>query len=76
MGLMDDILDANVKPSKMCLFYEFVVSLNDENRKDLEEALADQTITSQAIFVACRKYGYTRGESVLRRHRRRDCACR
>jgi hypothetical protein len=25
--------------------------------------------------VACRKHGFTGGDSIIRRHRRRECIC-
>ncbi len=75
MGLLDDIREAQSVPDRSCLFYQFMLTMPDDDQQDLKTALGDKSITARAIFIAVRKYGYTGGETVVRRHRRGDCAC-
>lgn len=76
MGILDEIKEAQKKPIGKCAFADFNDSLSKEDQDGLAEALADRSITTQAIFVAIRKNGFVKGETVLRKHRRGACACR
>lgn len=75
MGLLDEIRDAQHKPSAVCVFGEFILTLSNEDSDGLKEALKDKAIASRAIFVACRNNGFIGGDSVVRRHRRGECIC-
>lgn len=75
MGLLDEIRVADRQPDRRCVFADFVATLDDKDRKDLLAALDDLSITSKAIFVVCRTRGYVGGDSVVRRHRRKECVC-
>jgi hypothetical protein len=75
VGLLDDIREAQWQPKKICRFGEYIASLPDKDRTELLEAVADNQIASQAILVACRKHGFTGGDSIIRRHRRQECIC-
>ena len=75
MGLLDDIREAQWQPKKICRFGEFIDSREDTDRQELLEAVTDNRISSRAILVACRKHGFTGGDSIIRRHRRQECIC-
>ena len=76
MGILDDIQEALHQPPTTCIFGVFIQTLEAKDRADLEQALEDRKFSHRAIQTACRKYGFTGGETVVRRHRRGECVCR
>ena len=75
MGLLDDIRALDAQPERNCVFGDFIATLPPADQADVTTALADMTITTKAIFVACRNRGYVGGDTVVRRHRRGECLC-
>jgi hypothetical protein len=76
MGILDEIKEAQRKPVGKCSFGQFIETLSKDDQAGLAKALADRSITTQAIFIAVRKNNFMKGETVIRKHRRGDCACR
>ena len=76
MGILDEIHNAQHQPPTICLFGVFIGTLTEKDRADLLAALPDRNFSHRAIQSACKKYGYTGGETVVRRHRRGECVCR
>jgi len=75
-GLFKDIIQENDKrPYEVCGLIRFLDTLDTEDRNDLEKAIADPSITATAIERALKKNGYKMLGSMIRRHRRKECAC-
>lgn len=75
-SLLNDIMSQNTRPyAHGCGFVRFLADLKPEDRKDLEQALLDETITGSAIHRALRNNGYAISGNMIRRHRRKDCPC-
>jgi hypothetical protein len=75
-SLMNQILSQNTRPAvNGCGLVRFLAELKPEDRKDLEQAMQDETITGSAIQRALRNNGYAISGNMIRRHRRKDCPC-
>lgn len=75
-NLFVDILSENShNDDKVCGMVKLLDRMNEQDRSDVEKALADETITGEAIGRALRRNGFKVNSSMIRRHRRRDCAC-
>lgn len=74
--LFKDIMSENLcMPNQGCGIARVLDGMTEENRTDLEQALHDPTITASAIDRALRKNGFVVSGNMVRRHRRKDCAC-
>ena len=75
-NLFKDILSENVcAPNQGCGMARLIDGMAESDKADLEQALADPTITASAIDRALRKNGFVVSGNMVRRHRRKDCAC-
>lgn len=78
MGLLEEIHQTNdaTRPN-LCVVHQILDEMSDTDRKDLEAALADVSITHVAIARVLHQRGYpvgTHGKSVAA-HRRDQCGC-
>lgn len=75
-GLFTDIVSENIRtPNDGCGMVRILHTMSDQDRADVEKALADPTIAASAIDRALRKNGHQTSGNMVRRHRRGDCAC-
>lgn len=61
--------------TKPCLLARKAAELSDEDRKTLEEALADPRWSTNALRIALNERGFAIGDTGLRAHRTKDCSC-
>lgn len=74
--LLKDIMSENSNaPKTGCGIAKLLKNMTKPDSTDLQEALENPIITSSAIDRALRKNGYTVSGNMVRRHRRKDCAC-
>jgi hypothetical protein len=75
MSLKDDIISAGTRSTIPCVICVTLDQLDATDRSDLEDCLADTTITGAAIARVLKDRGYPvhQDGKQVRRHRR-DCA--
>lgn len=61
------------KMGRRCMLSRAAASLSKQDRRELEELLADATISTPAIRLALAQRGAVVSETSLYNHRRRDC---
>jgi hypothetical protein len=78
MGLLDEIKTLNQPQQRGCAVADILNSLDNADRKDLEAALADATLTHKAITTALvqRAYKLHPAGKQVAKHRRGECSCR
>lgn len=64
-----------VRKGPPCTMRTVLEALNDDDRKALEEALADRTQPHTHIFRVLRDNGVNISINTVHRHRRGECAC-
>lgn len=75
MALADEARAHLSRPTGTCSLERLIVSDPDLGA-EIVDALADRTLTSQAISRALVKRGHQISGATVARHRRGDCACR
>ena len=65
--------EAARRKQSTCAFGTFTSTLTPEARVDFLSVLFDTTISINAIHTVLVKRGVTIGETLLKRHRKRDC---
>lgn len=73
MSLRDELDD---KKQQTCFVYRLLDGLDPDTRGELEELLADQSITSTSLARLAVKKGWNVGETSFQRHRSGRCKCR
>ena len=76
MGILTETALA-ARPTKAysCLFREWQDSLDDEDKKTVEDILADSAWNGAATFRFFRANGCGSGERTIRLHKSGDCPC-
>ena len=75
MSLLDDIEAETTGTGPRCTVALLLRGLTDDDRADLETALANPAIPASAIHRALHKRGHSIGDTTLQRHRRGTCRC-
>lgn len=58
-----------------CKMAKLLDSAPETDRTDIENALANIDISTNAIHVVLNKHGFKIGYTSLQRHRQKECAC-
>lgn len=75
-GLRDEILALNHgRPGTTCGIAKMYETLTKEDAEALREAIADPMVKGTAIARALKNRGYHITDSVVTRHRRKECIC-
>ena len=75
MSLKDSIKDQMTSINTGCRVKLVKTILSESETKVLDEALADENITSAGISRALKSEGYSVSLHSIGRHRRGDCNC-
>lgn len=67
-------LEPPIKDS-LCILARKATELSEEDQKVLEAALNDPRWTASALVRALAERGFVVGDTALRKHIRKDCAC-
>jgi len=59
----------------LCIVTRKALELSEEDQKVLEAALNDPRWTASALTRALTERGFVVGDTALRKHLRKDCAC-
>ena len=59
----------------LCIVGRRASELSGEDQKVLESALSDPRWTASALTRALNERGFAVGDTALRKHQRKDCAC-
>jgi hypothetical protein len=75
-GLLDEILAHNQgRPGTTCGIAKMYEALPNEDAEALKQAIADPMVKATAIARALKGRGYQITDSVVTRHRRKECVC-
>lgn len=75
MGLLDEIRQEPVRAVHVCSVAKILGDLEPAERKDLEQALADEGIPHSAIVRVLNRRGLNMHEKRLAAHRKGECGC-
>ena len=76
MGLLDDARTASaILVRTPCRVWSTKENLSKQDAKELDEALADPSVTGKAIADVLKARGHNINQGSVTRHRRGDCAC-
>lgn len=75
MGLLDDIQAEAAPRPTACSIAKVLEQLDPAEAKDLEAALADESITHTAITRVLNRRGFNMHDKRVAGHRRGVCAC-
>ena len=75
MSVLDE-LRAESGNGGACIFARWLVTLSKATQDELDEAFADESITSAALTRWAKRNGYTGAEGGVRLHRTAGCLCR
>lgn len=76
MGALAEAIAARVQPGgPTCTLGLIIALLGDDDRGDLEAALASPFIPATAIGAGLRTLGHDVKDSTVQRHRRGGCGC-
>lgn len=75
-GLRDEILALNHgRPGTTCGIAKLYETLEKADAEDLRAAIADPMVKGTAIAKALKNRGFHITDSVVTRHRRKECIC-
>ena len=75
-GLLDEIMALNNgRPGTVCGIAKLYEALPAEDTEALKKAIADPMVKATAIARALKARGYQITDSVVTRHRRKECVC-
>jgi hypothetical protein len=75
-GLLDEIMALNNgRPGTVCGINKLYEALPAEDTEALKQAIADPMVKATAIARALKGRGYQITDSVVTRHRRKECVC-
>lgn len=76
MGLLDDITteQAKTQPNR-CPVAKIIPQMSDQDRKDFDTAMGDDSIRHVAIARALERHGYRVSAKSIATHRSDVCAC-
>lgn len=75
MGLLDEIKASSKRHKNQCKFGELLDTLNKSDRAEIEEALADKSISVLAIVTVLHNHGYVTSKTNCSDHRKKVCCC-
>lgn len=75
MGILTDLEIANQRPPRRCKFGNYLDGLDAATAAEAAEALDNDKYASAQISRVLRQYGWDGAETVLGRHRRKECVC-
>ena len=59
----------------LCLLGQKALELSEDDKKVLEASLEDPRWTSSALKRALDERGFSVGDTVMLKHRKKECAC-
>jgi NTP pyrophosphatase (non-canonical NTP hydrolase) len=74
MGLLDEVREAQ-RQNKIVRCKVVTLNLSKDDRAELEQALADETVQMSTLAKVLRSRGHVISDDALRRHKGRRCAC-
>lgn len=75
-GLLDEIMEHNLgRPGTICSIQKLYDTLPKDDAQALRQAIADPMIKATAIARALKARGHQINDSVVSRHRRKECVC-
>ena len=74
MGLLDEVREVQ-RQAKIIRCPIVTLNLSEDDRAELEHAIADETIQASTLAKVLRARGHSISDDALRRHRGGRCAC-
>ncbi len=74
MGLLDEIRSVAAEPTP-CKVGRHLLAMDKKDAADIQAALDDPSIPSAHISAVLTRHGWPVGDSVMSKHRRKECCC-
>lgn len=74
MGIYSEILKESDKTSA-CIMQRLLAEASDQDREEINQALDNPTISTNAILKVLNKNNFNLGYTALNKHRKKDCSC-
>lgn len=75
MNFAEALQAARQKPGPKCAVRQLMDKMDADDQQAFSEAVADKSITTQALLRALSSVGMSVTPAPLARHRRNECAC-
>lgn len=73
MGIYDEL--QQMTAAKFCKMERLLQDASEQDRLDIEKALANPDISTNSLYAVMRKHNYIIGYTAMQKHRRGECSC-